>query len=162
MSDTGALSFKMRRFEFTALVSAVADAARSRAVAKGLELKLDEDPEPAWIEGDEQRLRQLLHNLLENAVRYTDTPGQIEISFKQVGKDFTLTISDSAPGVSDTELDQLFDRFYRVEASRNRKTGGSGLGLAICRNIVEAHGGSIVAEAGSLGGISMTVRLKLV
>jgi two-component system sensor histidine kinase BaeS len=70
-----------------------------------------------------------------------------------------LRLEDSGPGVSDDQLARLFDRFYRVEGSRSRTTGGSGLGLSICRNIVEAHGGSIEAGHSPLGGLSIRVEL---
>ena len=72
-----------------------------------------------------------------------------------------LTFADSAPGVSDDQLQKLFERFYRTEGSRNRASGGSGLGLAICLNIVEAHNGRIIAAHSPFGGVSITVELPL-
>ena len=84
---------------------------------------------------------QLFNNLLENSLRYTDSGGSLQISAGQRDKTVRLTFADSAPGVSDDQLQKLFERFYRTEGSRNRASGGSGLGLAICLNIVEAHNG---------------------
>jgi two-component system sensor histidine kinase BaeS len=107
-----------------------------------------------------------LRNLLDNAVRYTDSGGKISIMLKQdiLKKDrqqAQLTISDSAPGASPEECGHLFERLYRLEGSRNRNSGGSGLGLAICRNIVEAHGGQISAQPGPDGGLLVTATLPL-
>jgi len=70
-------------------------------------------------------------------------------------------MADSAPGVSEQELDKLFDRFYRVESSRNRNHGGAGLGLAICSNIIAAHNGLINAHASTLGGLAIHIELPV-
>ena len=123
------------------------------------ELKLDQ--ENALIFGDESRLNQLFSNLLENACRYTDGPGKILIEQHYLAGQVMLIVSDSAPGVTDTELPQLFDRLYRVEQSRNRASGGSGLGLSICRNIVNAHGATLEADHSDLGGLKMTLTMPL-
>jgi two-component system sensor histidine kinase BaeS len=111
--------------------------------------------------GDEQRLGQLLRNLLDNAVRYTDAGGRISIDLNKDRQQAKLTIGDSAPGASMEECERMFERLYRLESSRNRNSGGSGLGLAICRNIVEAHGGQINAEPGPDGGLMITTILPL-
>ena len=113
------------------------------------------------VQGDEQRLRQLLHNLLDNAVRYTDDGGKISVTLNTDRQQAQLTISDSAPGASVEECNRLFERLYRMEVSRNRDSGGSGLGLAICRNIVEAHGGQIAASPGPDGGLLITTTLPI-
>ena len=79
--------------------------------------------------------------------------------FLQPGKKVRIEWYDSKPGVTDDNLEHLFDRLYRVDSSRNRKEGGSGLGLAICRNIVEAHEGSIRADHSELGGLKLIIEL---
>ena len=104
-------------------------------------------------------LQQLLANLLQNALTYTDPDGKLQIALQQFGSSVRLLFRDSPPGVSPSELERLFERLYRVESSRNRGTGGAGLGLAICRNIVEAHGGSIGAYPSKLGGVGIRVEL---
>jgi two-component system sensor histidine kinase BaeS len=68
-----------------------------------------------------------------------------------------LTVEDSGPGLEDEQIERLFERFYRVEDSRSRSSGGSGLGLSICKNIAEAHSGSILAETSTLGGLKIQV-----
>lgn len=104
---------------------------------------------------------QLFNNLLENSLRYTDSGGQLVIGGKIVNQQFVMSFDDSGPGVSDEQLSQLFDRFYRAEGSRNRASGGSGLGLSICQNIVTAHGGTLTADHSRFGGVSITVELPL-
>lgn len=110
---------------------------------------------------DPDRLRQVFGNLVENAIRYTDPGGTISVSETLTPDNVLLRVEDSSPGVPDNKLPRLFERFFRVESSRNRTTGGSGLGLAICRAIVEAHSGTISAAASSLGGLAVTVTLPL-
>jgi two-component system sensor histidine kinase BaeS len=103
----------------------------------------------------------LFANLLENACRYTDAGGRCEIALAPSGGMAVAEIRDSAPGVPEEALARLFERFYRVDASRSREHGGAGLGLAICQNIVEAHGGRIAAAASPLGGLSVRVEIPL-
>ncbi len=102
------------------------------------------------LRGDARRLKQLLINLLENSCRYTDAGGRIKLSCT-VSDQIHLSIEDTAPGVPEASLPRLFDRLYRVDASRNRADGGSGLGLAICKGIVQAHGGHVHAELSAFG-----------
>jgi len=102
-----------------------------------------------------------LHNLLDNAVRYTDGGGKISVMLNKDRLQARLSIGDSAPGATEEECGHLFERLYRLEGSRNRNSGGSGLGLAICRNIVEAHGGQISAQPGPDGGLLVTATLPL-
>ena len=109
--------------------------------------------------GDPNRLQQLFDNLLSNACRYTDPGGEIQVYMKEQNGNVVIEHFDSAPGVSDNDLTHLFERLYRVEASRNRAKGGSGLGLTICQNIVQAHEGTIVADHSPLGGLKLTITL---
>jgi two-component system, OmpR family, sensor histidine kinase BaeS len=104
---------------------------------------------------------QLVVNLVENSLRYTDAPGRIEVACRREGGRAVLELRDSAPGVAPEHLLNLFERFFRAEDSRSRATGGAGLGLAICRNIVEAHEGTITAAPSPLGGLQIVVRLPL-
>ncbi|AFM26183.1 ATP-binding protein [Desulfomonile tiedjei] len=119
-----------------------------------------EDRESVII-GDEDRLKRLFTNLIENTVRYTDSPGFLRINtFCSVQK-LTLVLEDSPPGVPSEALDQVFDRLYRVDKSRSRASGGSGLGLSICREIVTGHGGLIRASHSSLGGLLISIEFPL-
>ena len=161
MTDAGALAYKMQAVEFNGLVQLAVDAFRGRAESKDLQLNYSDAEQNIKLLGDEQRLRQLLNNLLDNAVRYTDSGGRIAIALSKSDNKARLSISDTAPGASEQECERLFERLYRMENSRNRNLGGSGLGLAICRNIVEAHDGEISAEPGPDGGLLITVTMPL-
>lgn len=117
----------------------------------------DEEVSNFFIHGDARRLEQLLINLANNTRYYTQAPGKLSVSIHLKLDQIEVTWSDSSPGASDTDITRLFDRLFRIEASRNRNTGGSGLGLAICQNIVEAHQGHIEAKHSALGGISIVM-----
>jgi signal transduction histidine kinase len=104
------------------------------------------------IRGDEDRLVQVLSNLVSNALQYTPAGGSVEIAARQVGKDVEFSVRDTGAGIGAEHLANVFDRFYRVDKSRSRQAGGgSGIGLTIARSLVEAHGGRIRAESGGAG-----------
>ncbi len=112
--------------------------------------------------GDADRLTQLFSNLIENTLRYADTPGTLKIWDWQTETGLSLNFEDSGPGVPEESLERLFDRLYRVDKSRSRAKGGSGLGLAICKNIVETQGGEIRAVNASSGGLRIEIVLPVV
>ncbi len=160
LADAGALSYRKEELDLAELATAAVDAARAAAAARGLTLE-SQLPGTLPLFADPKRLRQVLDNLLKNALRYTDPGGRVTVRAGQRGRTAWLEVADSAPGVAPELLPRLFDRFYRVEGSRDRARGGAGLGLAICRNIVEAHGGTITAQASPLGGVAIRVELPL-
>ncbi|MEM1176183.1 MAG: ATP-binding protein [Pseudomonadota bacterium] len=160
--DEGALHAQLEFLDFTVLLQRMLRGADNRFVDAGITLSTELLPSPLTVLGDPQRLEQLITNLLENTLRYTDAPGSLDVALTTDGTTAMLTFSDSAPGVPDTSLPLLFDRLYRVHESRNRKSGGSGLGLSICKAIVEAHSGTIAAEPSAKGGLRVSVGLPLV
>ena len=112
------------------------------------------------IEADEGRIRQVLHNLLANALRHTPTGGTITISAQPQAKNLQISITDSGEGISAEHLPHLFDRFYRTDKARSRDKGGTGLGLAIVKAIVEAHSGQVSAKSdGIKRGSTFTIEL---
>ena len=115
----------------------------------------------AHADFDPARIRQILVNLFSNACRYTDSPGLIHFQVSIATDTLELVIEDSAPSLSEQQLDKVFDRLYRADKSRSRKLGGSGLGLSICQNLVQAHKGKISAERSRLGGVKITIHLPL-
>ena len=139
----------------------VADRARAAGIDVVCDAPADAGPAGAvcW---DRQRIEQLLSNLLENSLRYTDAPGRMRLSVSApAAGQMALTLDDSAPGVPAADLPRLFDPLYRADPSRSRRSGGSGLGLAICRAIVRSHGGHIEAGPSPLGGLRIVATLPL-
>ncbi len=110
---------------------------------------------------DPMRIRQVIVNLVSNAVRYTPKEGKIEVTLREVDEEIELAVADNGPGISPDDLPHLFERFYRGDRARTRASGGSGLGLAIAKQWVEAHGGRIWAENLPEGGARFTVRLPI-
>lgn len=159
LADAGALDLRSERIDLAALVQQTAEAFEQRFASREISFRFDTVP-GVHVAGDPHRLRQLLHNLLENCYRYVDQGGRVSLTLNASDR-AEIVIDDSGPGVSDTQLERLFERFYRVEESRSRVTGGTGLGLSICRTIAEAHGGEIRAAHSASGGLRITVRLPL-
>ena len=111
------------------------------------------------LDGDPDRLTQVLRNLIRNAVAHTGPGDWVQVAARARDGHLDIAVSDSGPGIPADELEQIFERFHRVDASRSRDSGGTGLGLAIARALVEAHGGRLVAE--SLPGQGATFRIEL-
>lgn len=156
LADLGALSYRMHPVDLAGLADTALSFFGERLASAGLRAELQAPPGLPAIEGDTQRLTQLLNNLLENSVRYTDAGGLVRIRLDRVEQEIHLIVEDSAPGVPEEALPRLFERLYRVESSRNRSRGGAGLGLALCERIVQAHHGRLSASASELGGLRIT------
>jgi two-component system sensor histidine kinase BaeS len=160
LSDIGALSYHRQELDAGALLDqclrGFADEFAERRIAVEF---APAAPGAIRIFADPDRLQQLFANLAGNALRYTDPGGRLRVTLAREAGEVTIDFQDSAPGVPEEHLPKLFERLYRVETSRSRASGGAGLGLAICRNIVEAHGGRITAQASPLGGLWIRVVL---
>jgi two-component system sensor histidine kinase BaeS len=164
MTDRGALSYRMRELDMREFLRQFANSETPRMAASGLimRMQLEGDEQTPWaVVADELRLWQLLGNLALNSRRYTDNPGQVLLRARALGRVLEIRFEDSAPGVPEESLAQLFEPLFRVESARARALGGAGLGLAIARNIVEAHEGSIHAEHSSLGGLTVVITLPM-
>lgn len=111
------------------------------------------------VEGDPDQLRQLMLNLVDNALRYTPAGGRVTLDLARQDTSAVLRVSDTGPGIPSTHLAHIFDRFYRVDDARARHTGGAGLGLAISQQIAAAHGGRIEVASGEGRGTTFTVVL---
>ena len=162
LSDLGTLRYQMEKMDILPLVRQVVAAFNLAAEQKGLSLKLIESSDACWVLGDHNRLHQLLNNLIQNAISYTDAGGLIEVSIESKDNMIELLVADSEPTLTTEEMAKMFDRLYRKEQSRNKKTGGSGLGLTIVKNIVSAHQGRIMAAPSELGGVAMKIILPKV
>ena len=159
LADVGALSYRKAEVDLREIIDATAGAFGERLRSSGLALQLELPPEPMPAFGDARRLRQLFANLLENSCRYTDAGGALRLQARREGRQMLIDLHDSAPGVRGDQLPRLFERFFRAEASRSRKSGGAGLGLSICERIVQAHEGRIEARPSPLGGLWLRVEL---
>lgn len=158
VSDIGALRYELKSFDLSILVERLCESAQRLAEQASVTLTCDVEHK-IFFEGDENRLSQLISNLINNSIKYTDSSGTSHLSLTKSQGEIRFEIEDSSPSVSEDMFSQMFDPLFREEKSRNRDKGGAGLGLAICKNIVEAHGGTIEAQASLRGGVCVTVRL---
>jgi CheY-like chemotaxis protein len=158
----GRIQLRNDRVDLARLVRTVAEDRRSLVERAGLRLTVQSPQTPLWVLGDETRLAQCLHNLLENAVRFTDPGGSIALSaFAEQGQ-AVVSVADSGIGIEPATLATLFRPFSQGDRSLERKRGGLGLGLSIVKVLVEAHGGTVEAASEGPGrGATFTVRLAL-
>lgn len=140
--ESGQLKLNLSNFIIQDLYKEVADSLFIKAKEKNIRCVIKKGCElPFTVNADKEKIRQVLINLVDNAVKYGKQNGTIEASFYNVdGKTVLIEISDDGYGISEEHLPRIFERFYRTDLARSRKEGGSGLGLSICKHIVEAHG----------------------
>jgi heavy metal sensor kinase len=156
--DAGANGHPREPVDLTGLVAEVVEALRPLAESRGLRLRASPD-EPAWVEGDQARLRQVFVNLVDNAIKYTPPGGSVDAEVRREGEAVVAVIRDTGIGIAAEHLRRVFDRFYRVDKARSRAEGGTGLGLSIARSIVTAHGGQVELASTPGEGTACTVRL---
>jgi CheY-like chemotaxis protein len=159
---TGNLQLELHRVDLAATVAAVGEAVRPAAQAKEIRLNIDIDENTQVINGDPNRLRQVVWNLVLNAIKFTPRGGKIFVRIDSSDNHVRLKVTDSGEGISAEFLPFVFDRFRQAEGSIARKHGGLGLGLAVARHLVELHGGTITAESEGRGhGATFTVELPV-
>ncbi|MDH6521231.1 two-component system sensor histidine kinase BaeS [Streptomyces sp. SAI-135] len=157
-ADAGTLRLHREPVRCDELLQQVAAAHRVAADAARVELRTDVGGEP-WLDADPVRMRQALGNLVSNALRHTPAGGRVTLSARRDGEDTVLEVADTGTGIAPGDLAHVFDRFWRAEKSRSRRTGGSGLGLPIVRHLVAAHGGTVAAASEPGTGSVFTLRL---
>jgi histidine kinase len=145
--EAGAYQLDLQPRTVSSLTHPTLDRIRRQFDEKGVGLSINVDPDLPQINVDEDRISQVLLNLIGNALQYTTSGGEVEISVKQVGNEAHFSVTDTGIGISPEHLPHIFTRFYRVDKSRARASGGSGIGLTIAKHIIEAHGGRIWAES---------------
>lgn len=160
LADIGGLRYEFRTVDLGTLVSDICADYQRRFADRELVLTVEVEG-PCQVHGDAQRLEQLLRNLLENSLAYTDSPGEVRVTLSCTGGRGSLVVLDSAPGVAPERCEQLFDPLYRQDGSRSRHSAGAGLGLAIARAVAEAHQGCLTAAPSDLGGLAVTFSLPL-
>lgn len=156
LAESGALQLKKEPTDLAMLVQDAVSPFQTQADAKHVKIKLEILPDLPWVELDPGRMRQVLTNLLANAVRYTPEGGMVSLRFRQADGRALLEVQDSGLGIPPDELTHVFERFHKSSDS-----GGMGLGLAIAKHLVEAHGGTITAESAPGQGTKMKVELPL-
>jgi two-component system phosphate regulon sensor histidine kinase PhoR len=132
------------------------------AKQKGLELSVDVPEVAVEVDGDEEALREVMDNLLDNAVKYTPAGGRVRVAMTRDEGEATVVVSDTGIGIAREHVDRIFERFYRVDKARSRELGGTGLGLAIVKHLVQAHGGRITVDSEPGQGSTFRVSLPLV
>ena len=136
-------------------------AAQVLAMRKGVRLKTMNDSAPIVLNGDEELLKRMILNLLDNAVKYTPEGGEISVTLARENGNARIVVGDTGVGIPESDLLRVFDRFYRVDKARSRELGGAGLGLSIVQWIVEAHEGKISIDSVPGRGSEFTVELPL-
>jgi two-component system phosphate regulon sensor histidine kinase PhoR len=130
-----------------------------RFSAKQLRAELDVSADLPPLLADEGRIQEVIYNLLDNAVKYSQPGGQINVRAERVGEQVRVSVSDQGVGIPGRELPRIFERFYRADKARSRELGGTGLGLSIVKHIAQLHGGSV--EAASEVGRGTTISFHL-
>jgi two-component system sensor histidine kinase BaeS len=162
MADLNALPCYFEECDAVQLTRRVHQRFERRASALGISLEIATPAAGSLpVYWDSQRMEQVLANLLDNSLCYTDAPGRIRLTLQQQQQRVWLLVDDSKPGVPAADLGRLFDPLYRADTARGRHRGGSGLGLAICAALVRAHVGRITAAASELGGLSIFVDMPV-
>jgi len=157
----GKLRIEKTRIDLALVASAVVDAARLPARVKGVELSASIEP-GLFLEGDSQRIQQVISNLLNNALKFTPDRGSIHVRVERIDSSARIVVEDTGIGMSAALLTRVFDRFQQGDASTTRSHGGLGLGLAIVKHLVERHGGQIVASSAGEGrGSTFTITLPV-
>jgi signal transduction histidine kinase len=153
-AEAGQLSLNVRSTNIASLIANGVDAFAELSREKNVALNVDVPPDLPAVPADPDRIRQVLHNLLSNALRHTPDGGTISVIANKIEQtdQIKITVTDTGPGIPAEDLPHVFDRFWRADRSRSREHGGSGLGLAIARQLVEAHGGQIGAESEDVPG----------
>lgn len=149
--EAGAYRLNLQPVALSTLCATVSGMLAHQFVEKGVAVAVAIPENLPKIQADEDRLNQVLTNLIGNALQYTPSGGQVTITARRQGDEIWVTVQDTGIGIPAEALPHLFDRFYRVDKSRSRAGGGSGIGLTIAKFFVEAHGGRIWAESEGIG-----------
>lgn len=143
--ESGELKLNLSNFDLSELARDVAEFLEMKARKNNATIQISNElQKPVMVNADKKRIRQVLINLMENAIKYGDkAKNQILVRFFDMDEHYLIEVKDNGPGIPEESLPRIFERFYRTDKGRSRDTGGSGLGLAIVKHIIEAHGQSI-------------------
>jgi len=159
--EAGKLEVEFRPVKLAELIEGCAETAHLKVKRKQLKLDIDVPSGMPAVLGDASLLREVLQNLLDNAIQYTPSGGRVRVSASANSREATVTVADTGIGIPLADQERIFERFYRVDAARSREEGGTGLGLSIAKHIVETHGGrlQVESEVGRGSNFSFTIPL---
>ena len=158
--ESGQIPINYQKFDLVPLVKEVIESLNDRAGEQGITLRLKEKYQrPMTVNGDREKIRQVLVNLVDNSIKYGRTGGLTDVRIYELFDTVLVEVTDNGVGIDEKSLNRVFERFYRTDKSRSRKIGGSGLGLAIVKHIIEAHEQTISAR--STEGLGTTFAFTL-
>jgi two-component system sensor histidine kinase CiaH len=159
-SDQHSLSLAEADVDLPVLASDLVRRLTPLAQARGVELAARGEKGVAMVEGDPDRLEQVLLILLDNAIKHTPSGGSVTVTVRHQGNDVLTEVADTGEGIPTEHLPRVFDRFYRGDRSRSRADGSTGLGLAIARSLVDAHNGRLLISSSPGNGTRVTIQLR--
>jgi len=161
--EAGQLTLSLNDYSMEGLVQTLFTSVEALATEKNLELNVKVPADLTTAKGDEQRIAQVLLNLLGNAIKFTEE-GEVRVEVIISNESFLVSVSDTGPGLSEADQKKIFEEFRQADGSSTREKGGTGLGLSIAKRIVEMHGGSIWVESslgeGSIFWFTLPVRVE--
>ena len=160
--ESGRVTLSFANLDLGRFVSETVKDFGPAAADRGLDLSTDIPSLPVYVFADAGRLQQVLHNLMENSLRYTETGGRIVVQVSAAPGEARLSVTDTGVGIPEADVPYVFERFYRSKRSRAANPGGSGLGLSIVRWIVDAHKGKVTVESQVGKGSTFTVHLPVI
>jgi len=158
-AETGHLRLEFRPITFADVIDPCIETTRVKATQKGLKLEVQCMADSPVLMGDIRSLQGVLQELLDNAVRYSSPGGEIRIHTAVAGSEAIISVSDNGIGISKTDQERIFERFYRTDPARSRESGGTGLGLSIAKHMIEAHSGRIRVQSEVGRGSTFSIHL---
>lgn len=158
--ETGDIKMNRAKVDIKQITKEVFEQLESKAQSKNTSLQLKSPQERVFIKADAQRIGQVITNLVENAIKYGNENGTVQVIFEEDRKDWKISIKDNGPGIAPEHLSRIFERFYRIDKARSRSDGSSGLGLAIVKHILNAHRTKISVASKPEKGTTFSFKLE--
>ena len=163
-AESGEMEMKIRKFRIYELIIDVIESLEYKFTKKNRNISfrlVSNGHEDTFVLADRERILQVLTNLVDNAIKYGDSEGEIQVALTSEENKMYVSVADEGKGIDKEHLDKIFRRFYRVDKSRSRDKGGTGLGLAICKHLLKLHGEQITVESSQGNGTVFTFSLKM-
>ncbi|MEL6250887.1 MAG: HAMP domain-containing sensor histidine kinase [Bacteroidota bacterium] len=163
-AESGEMEMKIRKFRIYELIIDVIESLEYKFTKKNRNISfrlVSNGHEDTYVLADRERILQVLTNLVDNAIKYGDSEGEIQVALTSEENKMYVSVADEGKGIDKEHLDKIFRRFYRVDKSRSRDKGGTGLGLAICKHLLKLHGEQITVESSPGSGTVFTFSLKM-